>query len=162
MASERESPLATPVTSPSKSQWRMRLPSQNSPVVHPNTTWTQFHAEYLAGIFGIFLWRAEIRITGSPGEKGREGTIISTHICRNLVQASWRVAQKGAESGGEKADERPGIGGTANFSLGSPSIWKPGTGHTCRRFRYNRDLTFLIRLWITNVFNHLKVTTTLK
>ena len=107
-------------------------------------------------------WRAEIRITGSPGEKGREGTIISTHICRNLVQASWRVAQKGAESGGEKVDERPGIGGTANFSLGSPSIWKPGTGHTCRRLRYNRDLTFLIRLWITNVFNHLKVTTTLK
>ena len=67
-------------------------------------------------------WRAEIRITGSPGEKGREGTIISTHICRNFVQALWKVAQKGAESRGEKADERPGIGGTASFFLGSPSI----------------------------------------
>ena len=97
----KRKPFSNPVLSHRKSQWRKRLPPQNSPMVHPNTTSTQFHVQYPAGIFGILFYGEQK--SGLPREKGREGTIISTHICCNLVQALWRVAQKGAENGGEKA-----------------------------------------------------------
>ena len=39
-------------------------------MVHPNTTWTQFHAEYLAGIFGNFYGEQK---SGSPDHPEKKG-----------------------------------------------------------------------------------------
>lgn len=64
----KRKPFSDPVPSPRKSQWKKCLPPQNSPMVHPNTTSTQFHVQYPAGIFGIFFM--ESRNPDCPEKKG--------------------------------------------------------------------------------------------